>query len=222
MAAKYRLRALWIGVWNRLRLGAKAPGYAERIWVDPKQCSKYIEAADLARHFGASTRQMSGRVVHTWPAFLEQTFDQHPKLTYCRSHWGDGESWQKAGAIDFMLSRIAVSKTGVTDRCRTPEDVIQRFNKLDSIWSEVKARGSLPSREDLDASNFREVGGVLMHLGPGGEPIFSGAGCHRFAMALMLDAPFPAQLGIVHASALARLPQYRCGVGTHRDDDFSG
>lgn len=209
MATKYRLRAFWIDAWNRLRFGANAPKYAERIWVDPRQCGKYIEAADLARHFGASTRQMSGRVVATWPEFLEQTFDQHPKLTYCWSRWRDNKSWKDAGAIDFMLSRIAISKTGVTDQCRTPEDVAQRFNKLDVIWSEVKARGSLPSREDLDANNFREVGGVLMHLGPDGEPIFSGAGCHRFAMALMLDAPFPAQLGVVHRSALERLHQLR-------------
>jgi hypothetical protein len=194
---------------NRLRFGANAPRYAERIWVDPLRCRKYIEAASLARHFGASARQMSGRVAQTWPAFLEQSFDQHPKLTYCWSHWREDKSWQQSGAIDFMLSRIAVSETGVTDRCRTPEDVVERFNTLDEIWSEVKARGSLPSRENLDADNFREVGGVLIHLGPDGEPVFSGAGCHRFAMALMLDRPFPAQLGIVHRSALQRLSQLR-------------
>ncbi|MDO6825231.1 hypothetical protein [Marinobacter sp. 2_MG-2023] len=108
-----------------------------------------------------------------------------------------------------MLREISVSKTGVVDDCRTPEDVIERYRKLDSIWSDVKQRGSLPSRATLDANNFREVGGVLMHIGPGGEPIFSGAGCHRFAMALMLKTPFPAQIGIVHRSALEILPQLR-------------
>ncbi|EON90643.1 hypothetical protein MARLIPOL_17888 [Marinobacter lipolyticus SM19] len=108
-----------------------------------------------------------------------------------------------------MLGRIAVSPTGVTDKCRTPEDVAKRFQVLDAIWGDVSNRGSLPSRKDLEPTNFREVGGVLMHLGPGGEPIFSGAGCHRFAMALMMDRPFPAQLGVVHVSALANLRDYR-------------
>ncbi len=222
MTAKYRNRAFWIDTWNRFRFGARAPRYAERIWVDPRQCSKYIEAADLAHHFGASTRQMSGRVVKQWPTFLEQTLNQHPKLAYCWSHWREGNSWESAGAIDFMLSRIAVSKTGVTDQCRTNEDVIMRFNQLDDIWAEVKVRGSLPSRRDLDADNFREVGGILMHLGPGGEPVFSGAGCHRFAMALMLEAPFPAQLGVVHSSAISSLAEYRRRDGNYKDVTFSG
>jgi hypothetical protein len=209
LSVKYRLRAFWIDAWNRLRFGADAPRYAERIWIDPSQCRKYIEAKDLARDFCASARQMSGRVVRTWPAFLEQELDQHPKLGYCWSHWREGKSWQHSGAIDFMLGQIAVSKTGITDDCCTLEDVIQRFNKLDEIWSEVQLRGLLPPRKELDPGNFREVGGVLMHLGPGGEPFFSGAGCHRFALALMLEVPFPAQIGIVHRSAIKCLPQLR-------------
>lgn len=209
MTIKYQLRAFWIDVFNRFRFGSQAPRYAERIWVNPAQCQYYIEAADLAAHFGSSVRQLSGRVVADWPSSLEQSFDKHPKLTYCWSHWRDGKSWDDAGAIGFMLGRIAVSPTGVTDQCRTPKDVERRFESLDAIWAEVKGRGSLPSRRDLVPDNFREVGGVLMHVGPGGEPVFSGAGCHRFAMALMLDVPFPAQLGVVHVSALDRLPAMR-------------
>lgn len=108
-----------------------------------------------------------------------------------------------------MLGKIAISRTGVTDRCRTPQDVEERFETLDAIWREIRERGSVPSRQELIPGNFREVGGILMHLGPGGEPVFSGAGCHRFAMAMMLDTPFPAQLGIIHVSALDRLPELR-------------
>lgn len=152
---------------------------------------------------------MSGRVVPDWPSDLEQAFENHPKLTYCWKHWREGKSWLGAGAIDFMLGRIAVSPTGVTDKCRTPEDVERRFKQLDDIWAEISARGSMPSRQELTPNNFREVGGVLVHLGPGGVPVFSGAGCHRFAMALMLDVPFPAQLGCVHVSALKHLPDFR-------------
>nr|WP_036192480.1 hypothetical protein [Marinobacter lipolyticus] len=209
MAIKYKLRAFWRDAFNTLRFGNEAPRYAERIWVKPSQCHRYIEAADLAAHFGSRVRQMSGRVVSEWPSTLEQSFDKHPKLTYCWSHWRDGKNWEESGAIGFMLGRIAVSPTGVTDKCRTPEDVAKRFQVLDAIWGDVSNRGSLPSRKDLEPTNFREVGGVLMHLGPGGEPIFSGAGCHRFAMALMMDRPFPAQLGVVHVSALANLRDYR-------------
>ncbi|MDX1551151.1 MAG: hypothetical protein R3198_00890 [Marinobacter sp.] len=209
MAIKYKLRAFWIDAFNWLRFGPRAPRYAERIWVNPAHCSRYIEAADLADYFGSRVRQMSGKVVSDWPVSLEQPFENHPKLTYCWSRWRDGKSWNDAGAIDFMLGRIAVSPTGVTDQCRTPDDVQRRFENLDKIWADVRSRGALPSRGELVPGNFREVGGVLMHIGPGGEPIFSGAGCHRFAMALMLDKPFPAQIGIVHVSALDALSGLR-------------
>ncbi|MEX0605677.1 MAG: hypothetical protein WD623_11175 [Marinobacter sp.] len=108
-----------------------------------------------------------------------------------------------------MMGKIAISPTGVTDKCRTLQDVEKRFDTLDAMWSEISARGSFPSRLEFIPDNFREVGGILMHLGPGGEPVFSGAGCHRFAMAMMLDTPFPAQLGIIHISALEHLPALR-------------
>ena len=209
MALKYTLRAFRIDMLNRVRFGPQAPRYAEQVWIQPSLCKRYIEAADLAARQGTRVRQLSGRVVKQWPTELEQPFENHPKLTYCWAHWRDGKDWVAAGAIDFMLSRIAVSPTGVTDKCRTAEDVQARFEALDRIWEEVKARGSLLSQQELEADNYREVGGVLVHLGPKGEPVFSGAGCHRFAMAMLLDVPFPAQVGCVHVSALKYLPQLR-------------
>ncbi|MCK7544775.1 hypothetical protein MLC59_11405 [Marinobacter bryozoorum] len=209
MSLKYQLRAFWIDGFNRLRYGAQAPRYAERVWIQPSACHRYIEAADLAKHLGSRVRQMSGKVVQKWPSELEQPFENHPKLTYCWNHWRDGQDWNEAGAIGFMLSRIAVSPTGVTDHCRTPEDVQARFDNLDRIRDDVLQRGRFPSRQELDPGNYREVGGILMHLGPEGEPIFSGAGCHRFAIAMLMDQPFPAQLGCVHESALQYLPGLR-------------
>lgn len=211
MSLKYKLRAFWIDSFNRLRFGARAPRYAERVWIHPSDCHRYIEAADLAKRLGSRVRQMSGKVISHWPSELEQPFENHPKLTYCWAHWRDGKDWQASGAIDFMLSRIAVSPTGVTDKCRTPQDVQARFDTLDRIREDILRRGHFPSRQELEPANFREVGGILMHLGPGGEPVFSGAGCHRFAIAMLMDKPFPAQLGCVHASALEYLPALRKG-----------
>lgn len=209
MALKYQLRAFWIDGCNRLKYGPQAPRYAERIWIRPSDCSRYIEARDLTDRLGGKVRQMSGKVVEDWPSDLEQPFENHPKLTYCWAHWCDGKDWQEAGAIDFLLGKIAISPTGITDQCSTPEEVWNRYRTLDLIWEGVKAQGYFPTRQELDSGNYREVGGILMHLGPGGEPIFSGAGCHRFAMAMLLDRPFPAQIGCVHTSALESLSRFR-------------
>ncbi|WP_323751845.1 hypothetical protein [Marinobacter sp.] len=209
MALKYRMRALRTDTLNRLRYGASAPRYAERVWIDPGSCSRYIEAADLASKMGTGARQLSGRIVKHWPTDLEQPFDCHPKLSYCWAHWRDGESWEQAGAIEFMMSRIRVSPKGVTDKCRTREDVLHRFEALDDIWNETRSRGELASQGQLNPDNFREVGGILMHLGPGGKPVFSGAGCHRFAIAFLLGRPFPAQIGCIHVSAITKVQSLR-------------
>lgn len=209
MALKYRVRAFKTDTLNRLRYGPEAPRYAERVWIDPAACSRYIEAADLAARMGTGSRQLSGRVVKQWPIDLEQSFDRHPKLSYCWAHWRDGQSWEEAGAIEFMMSRIRVSPTGITDQCRTREDVIRRFETLETIWKDARSRGVIASQGELYPENFREVGGILMHLAPGGEPVFSGAGCHRFAIAMLLGSPFPAQLGCVHVSALPMLQGLR-------------
>lgn len=209
LSIKYHLRAFKTDQINRLRFGDQAPRYAETIWVTPTDCKRYIEAADLAAYFGDKVRRMSGRVINEWPDSLELPLESHPKLGYCWAHWRDGKSWAEAGAIDFMLGRISVSPTGMTDKCRNLEDVEQRFEALDQFLSDARERGRLPTSQEWAPDNFREVGGILMHIGPGGLPVFSGAGCHRFAMALMLDAPFPAQLGVVHVSALDKLRDMR-------------
>jgi hypothetical protein len=102
-----------------------------------------------------------------------------------------------------MLGKIA--QTGGYDGCHSLADVRRRFDELDAVFERIQTTGRLSTRAELDPTNFREVGGVLMHIGLNGEPVFSGAGCHRFAMALLLKQPFPAQLGVVHASGLTRL-----------------
>lgn len=209
MITKHRLRGLWIDTPNRLRFGEHAPRYAERIWVRPDHCQHYIEPADFRAWCGTRVRRMSGRVISRWPESLQKPLKENLKLNYCFSHWVDKKSWADAGAVDFMLGQIEASAEGVSDGCRTRQDVLERFETLDKIWAEVQKAEQFPTRDQVMPSNFGELGGVLMHIGPGGVPVFSGAGCHRFAIARMLDRPFPAQLGVVHTSALARLPELR-------------
>ena len=61
----------------------------------------------------------------------------------------------------------------------------------------------------LVKGNFRERGGILVHIGSDGEPCFAGAGYHRFAIAKILNLRFPAQIGCVHIEALDHLDEYR-------------
>lgn len=84
-----------------------------------------------------------------------------------------------------------------------------RYRRLDEMFEEAKRTGRLKTRGEIDPIAIREEGGVLMHVGPGGEPIFGGAGVHRFTVALLLKIPLPCVVGTVDRSALDRYPQLR-------------
>jgi len=205
---KYYLRSLFRNSYNLVYYGVDSPRYGERIFIDPFGCTKFLSPVNVKSYFGG-VRHASGKVFSSWPSQFIQSLDDNPVLRYSRKHFLLGESWQQSGAIDFMMENIKKSPNGASDNCRNIDDVLNRFHELDMAWQEVQSMGRLKTRKEINPKNFREIGGILIHLGPGGEPIFSGAGCHRFAMALALGKPFPAQLGCVHITALEALTHYR-------------
>lgn len=205
----YLLRLLNTDFYNHIFYGAESARFAESIWIPPDRCDYYINPKQFRSFFGSGARRMSGVIVKKWPDHLHQNISQNQAVRYCLAHWVEGQSWQDAGAVDCMLENIARSPKGVSDNCRNEQDVLNRFSALDEAWQAVQEKGRLMTRQEIFPDNFREVGGILMHIGPGGVPVFSGAGCHRFAMALVLGRPFPAQLGCIHISALDSLPSLR-------------
>lgn len=209
MQLKHLSRALWRDTINALKFKVGEPLYGELIWIDPAGCQSFLDDRQFNRFAGLRLRQASGLVVGSWPESHVYPVSQHAKVAYCLSHWADRKTWQEAGAVNYMLENIARSPKGVSDNCRNEQDVLNRFSALDEAWQAVQEKGRLMTRQEIFPDNFREVGGILMHLGPGGVPVFSGAGCHRFAMALVLGKPFPAQLGCIHISALDSLPNLR-------------
>lgn len=172
--------------------GPAAPQYAERIFIAPLSCVRTISLA----------RSQSGRV-WSWVAEsggVIQPTRQVKKIAFCLRHWGDGESWEQTGAFDHMERLI--QERGIADGCRTMPEIMERYRRLDAIFETVRREGRLRSMSELNPNAFREEGGVYVHLGPDGEPIFGGGGYHRFAMALVLELKrIPAQIGCVDPSS---------------------
>lgn len=210
MLNKHFYRALLRDTINRLKFGPGAPRYGERIWVSAPDCEGYLSSGVLRKFFGQRPRSASGLVVSDWPSADIVPVTSHPKVDYCLRHWQQGLGWEEAGAHDYMLSRIASSPTGRFDGCQTKEDIDKRLAALDQVFEVIRAEGRFREASELGGEAFRETGGCLIHLGPEGRPFFAGAGAHRFAMALVLDLALPAQLGLVHRSALPRLNDFRC------------
>jgi hypothetical protein len=193
------VRAVRRDVGNVLRHGARAPRRAERIWVDPHAVRETFAGFDTAD---------SGRVIGgEWPR-RTRSVDEYYKLHACRRRWVDGVGWTDTGIFDELLERIRID--GDVDGCRTIEDLEQRYRRLDEIYEAVRCERRLRSRDELPGPTFREAGGVLVHIGDRGQPIFGHRGGHRFVMALLLNlAVIPAQLGVVHPAGLSALSHYR-------------
>ncbi|MEN6384142.1 MAG: hypothetical protein ABFD79_02980 [Phycisphaerales bacterium] len=191
---------------NKIRYGSAAPKYAERIIVYPKVCEHCID--------GISTRtpgrSASGVVIDTdWP-YSSVSIREVPKFKFCIAHWVNGIPWEQTGAYEFMENLIAKSQRAV-DHCKNRNDIIARYKKLDEMFETIKKEGKLRKRSEIKSNNFREEGGILIHLGPNGKPIFGLGGIHRFAIASILNLPIPAQIGCVHITAIPSLNNYRKG-----------
>lgn len=131
-----------------------------------------------------------------------------PKIAYCMSHWQDGLSWEETGAYQFMLELI--QKLGHVDGCSNIDQIISRYVKLDNIFLNVKSEQRLQVSSVAKGIAFRECGGIYIHIGHDGSPLFGGAGHHRLAIANALEiSHFPAQIGIVHSAALPKLVELR-------------
>ena len=123
------------------------------------------------------------------------------------SHWAGGVPWEELGNYKYVMREVE-KRPGI-EGCFSRGDVVERYRRLDDMFEEARRTGRLKTREEVDPSAFRQEGGVLMHFGPGGEPIFGGAGVHRFAVALILDIPLPCVVGSVDRSALYEYPNFR-------------
>lgn len=200
---RYISRIFWIDFNNKIHYGSSAPKYAERIWIYPRNIKMVITSPVL------NGRRDSGEVIKdNWPLEHAIPLSKFPKIKFSIDHWTNNISWEETGLFDFMYELI--DKIPGADGCYDKKDIICRYEKLDEIFKQIKEEGRLRTMEEIYPNNFREFGGVLIHVGPYGEPFFGGGGCHRFAIAYILNLPIPAQIGCVHVSALPYLDALRC------------
>jgi hypothetical protein len=174
------------------RHGRRAPRWAERIWIDPSRCT--TAGIDIDHGRGRSGRVHRG-------AWRVQPIGSVAQVRMAEEHWSTGASWDDVGAIDLLLQQSEQARR--RDGIESLADIRGRFRRLDRMFAVVEEEGRLRPRSELPVASFRELGGTYVHIGPGGEPVFGNGGCHRLAMARVLELPeIPAQLGAVHPDAL--------------------
>jgi hypothetical protein len=107
-----------------------------------------------------------------------------------------------------MLEQIA--RRGQQDGCFDAADVRRRYERLDELFEAVRRERRLRTRSELDPGARDEDGGILVHIGPDGEPAIGDSGKHRMTIAKLLGlAAVLARIGYVHREAVGLLPRLR-------------
>jgi hypothetical protein len=183
---------------NTLRYGPRAPKYAELIWVKPKDI-RYA----LVGH--TNYFRCSGKVIDITDRFRLIDVYSTPRIKSCFAHWVDGVPWETTDDHAIMMGAISAGK----DWGWTEDDLRERYVVLDRMFQQTRETRRLKTRKELDPKAFREEGGILVCIGPDGEPLLYD-GFHRFGIALILELPLiPAQLGYVDRGAIGAVERYR-------------
>lgn len=201
---RYFFQLIWSiprDIKNRLWFGPGAPIYAETIWVNPSSVHDFL--------WLTPDRYYSGLVLtSSWPDKDVIPVTEVPRIRCCIEHWQNGKEWKDTGAYELILQNIADLGIPVDD-CKDLTDIHNRYEKLDAIFQQIENEKRLLTRNELmNNRNFREIGGILIHIGPEGK-LYFGMGAHRFAMAKILNISFPAQIGCIHISAISFLSKLR-------------
>jgi hypothetical protein len=185
-------RAVWLDVRQVAHRGLSAPRWAQRIWIDPRQCVHASVELDRGR-------RMSGQV--HGGQWAVTPVEEVAKVQMAERHWRTGASWEEVGAYAHAMAHL--DQLGARDGVHGLDDVVRRLAQLDAIFEQVRREGRVRTRAELPGPSIREHRGVYVHLGPEAEPVFGNGGCHRLAMARVLDLPqIPAQLGVLHPDAI--------------------
>lgn len=150
----------------------------------------------------------SGYVVDRWPPGEPARLDEHIHVRFALAHWRDGVPWEETGAYDYMMEQIA--RRGRQDGCYDLDDVKRRYERLDDLFETVMRERRLRTRPEVDPGARNEDGGILVHIGPGGETAIGDSGKHRMTIAKLagLDA-VPGRIGYIHRDAIPLLPALR-------------
>ena len=184
---------------NRLRFGPDAPQSDELIWIAPRDVTDWYQA-DPAKGAPKFRRRHSGMVAAGNWDVSRRPFGGHIKLDSIRAHYERGVPWQETKLFDWMMRQLA--EKGRVDGCRTKEELIARYDRLDRIFDEVQRTGALRPHGSVNKTRG-EHGGILVHIARDGSPLRDGGGMHRFAIAYILNlSRVPAQLGVIHPQAL--------------------
>jgi len=195
---------------NKLKYGIGAPVYGARVWVRPEKVDRAIMQEPLIklhpkeidstwmiydRRCSGTVMDFTGITPINYCHVLDVTI-----VRGCIERWGNGRKWEDTDIYEYTLKMIELSKEKKFNGCKTIDDIVTKYIGYDKMFQQVANENRLRTRSEL--GGFRELGGILVHIGLNGEILLGTNGHHRFAMAKVLDIEFPAKIGCVHEKCL--------------------
>jgi len=181
---------------NTLRYGIGAPRPGQRLLIDPGSLTKrYMASKNNHRPF---MTHENGLVLNSDWDLARGDILRYLKFRACKEHFCKNTSWEDTGIFDHMYEQIA--KNGVYDNCRTRQDVIARYARLDELWDVTVRNKEMPEVATLHESTNDEI---LVHVDRIGRLLFGSRGTHRLSIAKLAGVKtLPVALGWVHIKAV--------------------
>lgn len=210
-----RLKPWVVNTRNLIRYGSIAPLYGECVWIYPRrEISRGLKGSykkyfwnELGTRFFLNDK--AEIVDSPFPErFMFNILDQ-AKFQYTVMRYEKNIPWADCGLAEFLAERHhRLSPNEPYDFYKVFSTSKQKY--LDDIFSEIKKNGYVRRDSQLDVVRSpAKPSAQALHIDQHGELYFSGGGWHRFAMAYVLDVPYPARIGFVHRNALSYLPALR-------------
>lgn len=179
---------------NIIRYGFSAPRHSQLFYLDPQEVRQTINAKKWHRND-------TGKIVDGDWDLCVNNIDDVKKIKMVKERLLKDMTWEEVGVYKHMQELL--EKHSCFDDCKSLDDVFIRYERIDKMIENLRSGGDYVKRSDISRGNFRESGGVFIHIGRNGEYIFGRSGCHRLAIAQSLGIKkIPAQVGVVHKIAV--------------------
>ncbi len=193
----------YFNIKNRIIYGPLAPKFAETIWINPIDVKYKV----LIPQFGNYDWMISGEVVESsLPIEQAIPITENQIVRSCIDHWVNYTPWKETTHYKYLLD--VIMEKGRYKHYKSIEDIEKRYLKLDEIFKQAKQERRLIPNSKKNCLLYRKVESTI-HIGPKGELIKGSGGMHRFAIAYILKIKYPAQIGLVHKSAITYLNELR-------------
>jgi hypothetical protein len=171
---------------NLARYGRYAPKAYQRLVIPTEEITTVLSPKRFSEN--DSARVMAG----SWDKDTKPLSDTKKYQTISKALRQDLD-WMESGMLELYSGSKKYSK----------RQLQIRYDNLANIVNEIRADGRIKTRKELSSFNFREYGGVSVHIGSEGRAIFAGDGYHRLALAHLINVrTIPVCICVVHEDAV--------------------